>query len=248
MEPHRTTIGLVLSAALALLAGGAERPLDAAAVVARNLEARGGEAAWRAIGTARVRGTLSFGQGSPTPFLAEFKRPAKLRFELEVEGRTAVHAYDGEQGWALVPTVGRGRPEPMDAEQLAAIREQAESIEGPLLFHRDKGYAVELVGTASVDGNGCYELRISRGGEELQHCFVDRSSFLELRRSGESRVEGRIVPYTLDLGDYRRLDGVLLAYRYVRSYEGSAAPQTLRFETVELGVPIDDDRFAMPHP
>ena len=79
------------------------------ALVAQNIEARGGADAWQAVDTLRITGQMDLGQGMHVPYVMDQKRPDKMCFEFEFDDKTAVQCIDGGSGWKLLPFAGRNR-------------------------------------------------------------------------------------------------------------------------------------------
>src|ERR1700758_5179676 len=98
--------------------------LSAAEIVDKNVAARGGLQAWRAVQTLSLQGKMGAGgnqraflalpvphgkelantlprrpaEEAQLPFLMELKRSHKMRLELQFKGQTAVQVYDGING------------------------------------------------------------------------------------------------------------------------------------------------------
>ena len=72
-----------------------------AQIVERNIAARGGLQAWRAVQTLTLSGQLEAGgkENTPLPFVMEMKRPHKSRLEIRFRDQTAFQVYDGANGW-----------------------------------------------------------------------------------------------------------------------------------------------------
>ena len=83
------------------------------ALVAQNIEARGGEDVWNALDTLRLTGQMDLGQGMHVPYVMEQKRPGKMCLEFVFDEKTAIQCVDGESGWKLLPFRGRNYPEAM---------------------------------------------------------------------------------------------------------------------------------------
>ena len=62
------------------------------ALVAQNIEARGGADAWQAVETLRITGQMDLGQGMHVPYMMDQKRPDKMCIEFEFDEKTAVSA------------------------------------------------------------------------------------------------------------------------------------------------------------
>lgn len=94
--------------------------LTAEQVIEKNIQARGGLQAWRAIQTMNESGKLDAGsKANPQlPFRLQLARQRKSRLEIDFDGNTAVQTYDGSHGWALRPYLGRTEPQPYTAEEL----------------------------------------------------------------------------------------------------------------------------------
>ena len=116
--------------------------LPVAQIIAKNVAARGGLAAWRKIQSISMSGNMDAGKAEnndikeisadrrtrieaaklaeadngkmvEVPFLMELKRPRKERFEIQFQGETAVQVYDGVKGWKLRPFLGRREVSPI---------------------------------------------------------------------------------------------------------------------------------------
>src|SRR5262252_8403967 len=104
---------LVATAAVAVDVAPASN-LTAAQIVEKNVAARGGLAAWRAINTMTMSGQMDAGgkQDAKLPFVMNLKRPHKSRLEIRFQDQAAVQVYDGAQGWKVRPFLGRNEVEP----------------------------------------------------------------------------------------------------------------------------------------
>ena len=95
-------------------------------IVAKNAEARGGAAAWRAVKSMTVSGSMDLSKAMRVPFRLELKRPRKMRLEFEFDGATAIETYDGTKGWKLLPYRGQSEAAPLSDAELTAAAGQAE--------------------------------------------------------------------------------------------------------------------------
>src|SRR5207302_7894327 len=81
-------------------------------LVAKNIEAKGGAEALRALQSLKLTGKLIVNEGQLQIDHTEIKkRPGEVRTESTLQGMTAVHAYDGKEGWRISPFQGRKDPE-----------------------------------------------------------------------------------------------------------------------------------------
>src|SRR6516225_1415763 len=140
------SMAFAISLAAAPNTSAPQAHLSAAEIVNKNVAARGGLEAWRAVQALSLQGKMGAGGNQraalaapmpdpkadrrqallpqrPTeeaqlPFLLELKRPRKQRLELQFKGQTAIQVFDGTNGWKLKPFLNRSEVEPFTAEEL----------------------------------------------------------------------------------------------------------------------------------
>lgn len=242
----RKIFGVCLALGLAVLVARAgdvspsQGKLSAAAIVEKNVAARGGLSAWRAIQTMSLNGKLGVGgnqratipvpspipgktispQSLPSrpkeevqlPFLMELKRSRKMRFELQFNGQTAIQVFDGTNGWKLRPYLNRRVVEPYTAEEVQAASGQAD-LDGPLVDYAAKGTEIELVGMEKVENRDTYKLKLKTRAGETVHVWIDAQSFLEAKMEGQPRrLDGTYHPVEVYFRDYRTVSGLQIPF------------------------------------
>ncbi len=212
--------------------------LSAEEIVGKNVAARGGLEAWRAVQTMSLAGKLGAGgnqraalpvsrpdrgtrlQTPPTrpaeevelPFLMELKRPRKMRFELEFNGKTAVQVFDGANGWKLRPFLNRLDVEPYTAEEMKMASMQAD-LDGPLVDYTAKGTRIELAGMEQVENRDTYKLKMTMKSGATLHVWIDAQTFLETKIEGQPRrLDGTFHPVEVYFRDYRQVSGLQIPY------------------------------------
>ena len=238
---RRLWLGLAL-AQIGSMAPAAAQTADE--LIAKNIEARGGLAKIQAIQSMRLTGTLSVG-GATMPSLLEVKRPDKTRWEFTVNGQTAVQAYDGTTAWAVVPFAGKTEPEPLSAEDSKDMELQAD-MDGPLVNYRAKGNRVELMGVEKIADHDAWRLKVTLRNGDVRDVYLDLKTHLQIVTVAHRVVQGRPAEIESELGDYREVGGVLLPHSFETKAQGVSQKQSVRFDKIELNVPIDDSRFRMP--
>src|SRR5438270_10481161 len=168
--------------------------LTAAQIVDRNVAARGGLAAWRAVNTVTMAGRLDAGgkKNSELPFVMKMKRGHKSRLEIRFADQTAVQVYDGTHGWKVRPFLGRDEVEPYTPAEAKAATAW-EELDGPLVDYIAKGTRVELAGREPVEGRDAYKLRLTTKSGDQRHLWIDAGTFLELKIDGQPRkIDGKM--------------------------------------------------------
>jgi hypothetical protein len=236
------SLGLVISAAAAGDTSPSLVNLSAAAIVDRNVEARGGLLAWRAVQTMSFAGKLTAGGNQRAalpvpitdrrasqrpskmafpsrpaeevqlPFVMDLKRTRKMRMELQFNGQTAIQVFDGANGWKLRPFLNRREVEPFTTEEMKASSSQAD-LDGFLVDYAAKGILIELVGREKVDDRDTYKLKLTMKSGEPIHVWIDAQTFLEAKIQGQPRrLDGIYHPVEIHYRDYRPVNGLQVPY------------------------------------
>lgn len=232
--------------ALALLCAVSMQAADLTVddILAKNAEAKGGMDKLRALQSIKFTGKMSLGQGMEAPIAMTKKRPEMMRMDFTVQGLTGTQAYDGAGGWMVMPFMGKKDPEPMSADALKEVKDMAD-FDGPFIDPAKKGYKVELLGKADVEGTPAYKLKVTRDGQETL-VYVDADSFLEIKSEAKRKVQGQEVEGETIYGNYQEFGGLLFPMSIEMKAKGMPAGQTITLDKVEINPTLADDTFKMP--
>ncbi|MBZ5569655.1 MAG: outer membrane lipoprotein-sorting protein [Acidobacteriia bacterium] len=261
-------LALAVSFALGADVSSSAAKLTAEQVIEKNIAARGGLQAWRAVQTLSMSGKMEAGGNeSPTrraqgvrtggvqlpkrsaeqaqlPFRLELKRTRKSRLELDFRGQTAIQVYDGTHGWKLRPFLNRHEVEPFTAEQMKVAAMQSD-LDGPLMDYAAKGTKVELEGADKVEGSDTYRLKLTFKNGEVQHVWVDAKTFLETKLEGTPRrLDGKYHRVEIYPRDYRAVNGLVMPYVMETKVEGVSQTEKIEVEKFSVNAPVEDSRFA----
>jgi outer membrane lipoprotein-sorting protein len=259
---------LVISLAAGADTSQPRAQVSAAEIVDRNVSARGGLQAWRAVQSLSMKGKMDAGGNSrptlpmpgkktgahmpqvrPTeqvqlPFVMELKRPRKVRVELQFNGQTAIQVFDGSNGWKLRPFLNRHEVEPYTAEELKATAVQAD-LDGPLVDFAAKGTKVELQGVEKVGDSEAYKLNLTLKNGQTQHVWVDTKTFLEVKIEGTPRrLDGKYHSVATYLRDYKAVNGLMVPYVLETAVEGVSQVERIQIESVAVNPKLEDSLFA----
>ena len=222
------------------------KPFTVDALVAKNIEAKGGADALRAVQSLRLHGKMLVNQGQiEFAYVQTKKRPGEVRAEATIQGMTLVQAYDGTQGWKISPFGGRKDPEKMSVDDAKSLVEDAE-IDGPLVDWQAKGSTVEYLGPEDVDGTLAHKLKVVRRNGDVSYVYLDPDHFLEIRILTQRLEQGAQVEVETDLGDYEKIAGVFFPFSIEAGPKGSSDKQKIIIEKAEANVPVDDAVFKFP--
>jgi hypothetical protein len=232
------SLAFAVSLAAAVVDTASQSKLTAAAIVDKNVAARGGLQAWRTVQTLSLAGKLGAGGNQRAtlpvpvpgphsgaqapitrpadevqlPFVMELKRPRKMRFELQFSGQTAIQVFDGANGWKLRPYLNRRVVEPYTTEEMKAASTQAE-LDGFLVDYAAKGTKIELAGMEKVENRDTYKLKLTMKSGQAMHVWIDADTFLEAKIEGQPRMlDGTSHPVEVYYRDYRPVNGLQIPY------------------------------------
>lgn len=244
---------VVLSVCMSFAMFGAAGPqapskLTAAQIVEKNISAKGGLQAWRAVQTISFTGKMDAGGRAKVqlPFVLEKKRPGKSRVELQFANDIAVQVYDGVNGWKLRPFLGRRTVEPYSPQELQAAAFESD-LDGPLVDYDKKGNRVELEGVEKVENHDAYKLKLTMKGGQVQHIWVDAATFLDVKIEGTPRrMDGRMRPVWIYLRDYKEVNGLMIPYVSETEVQGNRDTHKMIIENVVVNPKLEDSLFTKP--
>jgi hypothetical protein len=217
-------------------------------LVAKNIQAKGGATALRALQSLRLTGKMLVNQGQIELRYVETKaRPSKIRIDATLQGMTAVNAYDGKDGWKISPFQGRKDPEKMSTDDVKPLMEDAD-IDGPLVDWKSKGSTVEYLGTEDVDGTPAHKLKVVRKNGDVSFVYLDPDHFLEIRILTRRLQHGAQVEEETELGDYEQVNGVFVPFAIDSGRKGDPDKQKVIIDKAEANLPADDAMFRFPAP
>ena len=245
---HLRFVILLISVALMAAAGFAQEKnaptLDE--LVSKNIEAKGGADALRALQSLTLTGKMLVQQGQiQLTYVQTKKRPGEVRTEATLQGMTQVEAYDGEEGWKISPFQGRKDPERMSADDVKSLMEDAE-IDGPLVDWKTKQSTVDYLGIEDVDGTLAHKLKVVRKNGDVNFVYLDPDHFLEIRILTQRIKHGAQVEVETDLGDYEKINGVFIPFSIETGRKGDPDKQKVVIDKAEGNVPVDDAIFRFP--
>jgi len=242
---HRSIPSLAVAIALvaASAAPAAAQTLDE--VLAKHFEAQGGKERIAAVNSLKMTARQIAGPQT-IPLTIYWKRPDKVRIEINYQGMVGIQAYDGKNAWMVMPFLGKNDPEAMTGDDLKEIIDQADLIEGPLFNWKEKGNTVELLGEESLEGTPAWKIKLVKKNGESSTIWLDKEAFLQIKSEGKRKRGDVEAEFETSLGDYKEVGGLLFPFSSESKPKG--APQGFGFalDKVELDVAVDDALFVMP--
>lgn len=224
----------------------APAPVDVASLPAatelleKAVEAQGGRARWDALTSLYFEGETSVMAQKVGGKMKLWWQAGDFYVEAEMIGVGIVRA--GKQGdviWTEDPVSGLRNVTGAEAEQHA----WASSPSLPAQWQRHFAKA-ETIGQREIGGKKAYDVQLTAKSGSTVTLSFDAETGLQLAQSFKQITPMGEVPLSIELQDYREVDGFKLPFVQVTDLKIAKATQTLT--KVEFGVPVDATKFAMP--
>ncbi len=224
--------------------GDAEKPAaplpDAEALLEKSVEASGGRDKIEAIESFHFTGTVSAPALQITGSVETWWKGGDFYMVQSIEGIGTNRS--GKQGsviWTEEPINGLRKLSGQEAEQ--------HSWASSLLLAADwKKYFADAQTVAAREHKGkpVYDVKLtSESGAELT-LTIDEGSHLVVAQAFEVINPMGRTPVTMELDDYREVDGVKVPFK--QRSDLSVLQLTQEITKLELGVDVDTSKFAMP--
>lgn len=214
-------------------------------ILTKHYQAMGGLEKIKALNSTRITGTVAVGPGMDAPFTMERKRPGKSRMEFLMQGMTGIQAFDGEKTWSVMPFMGKTDPEVGSDEDNKNAQDDAD-FDGSLVEYKAKGHTVELVGKESVEGAETFKLKVIKKNGNVEFHYLDIETCLLVKIEGKAKRRGTEMEVETTFSDYKEVDGYMEPFSMEQGAKGMPQKRKMTFTKIEMNVPIDDSRFAVP--
>jgi hypothetical protein len=233
-----------------LLTGFAAAALSAQTtdeLVEKYIQAKGGREKIKAVKSMRITAKMTMGQGMEAPVVMELVPPGhKLRMEFTIQGMTGTQAYDGANGWQVMPFMGKTEPEVLSADDLKEVKENADMVEGPLFDYKAKGNKVEYLGKGDLEGTPVQKLKLTNKDGDVTTIYLDADSGLELKEEATRKMRGQATDIEATFGNFKQVGGLTMPYTIENKVKGAPGSQVISVDKIEVNTDIAAGRFDMP--
>jgi outer membrane lipoprotein-sorting protein len=215
-------------------------------VINNYITAIGGMDKINSIKSAKMTGKFSAGS-MDINFTRTYKRPNKIKMDMQIQGMTMIQSYDGTTAWMLNPFQGSREPEKMPEMDAKYLANNAD-LEGTIVNYKDKGAKVEFVGKEDMEGTDVYKIKLTDKDGDVNYYFFDATSYLLLKESTKRKMGEKEVAMDFIYGNYKATDGFLYPWAVeIHAPESPmGASQKAVIEKMELNIATEDSDYAMP--
>lgn len=209
-------------------------------IIARHVQAMGGEAAYKAINSIRIRGTFDMTAQNVHGGLEILSaRPNKvlLRVDLAAVGHTET-GYDGKVGWSIDPMSG---PTLLTGRQLEEMID--DSWFDSALHASDHVKELTTVSKEQFDQRPAFKVHVVFNSGRDQFEYFDAETGLQIGTEAQRATPLGVMPTTAVLSDYKKFGSLMQPTTLVQRAMGFE--QAFHVTSCEYNV-VDANAFDPP--
>jgi hypothetical protein len=244
----RTTLAILIGGFVVLAWTGSARSGqegDARAIVAKAIQAMGGEAklAKNQAATWKEKGVY-YGMGNGLPYTAKCGVQWPGQLFMEVEGVFTI-VLNGDKGW----TKSQGQTKEMSKEELA-VQQQNQKVGWmeTLLPLKDKAFTLTALGEVKGDKQAAVAVKVTRKDYPEVMMFFDKTTNLLIKseyRTKAPELQFKEVTMEISYSNFKDFDGVKMPTRLVIKRDGQMYVEA-DIEGLNPVGKLDEKVFARP--
>ena len=212
-------------------------------ILKKMIDAQGGRKALESIGDMTMIGEVEMPQQGISGTVTIYKKePYKRRLDLDAMGIVIIQVYDGQTTLWTNPQTGD--IEEMDEQQAASMIRQSLPITA-LIDPEKHGIVFTYKGKEAVEGKECFVLeQVYKDGYRMTR-YVDSDTYLSIKsKSVLAGPGGSEVQVEQVMSDFRKVDGMTMAYSITTYYNGSVFNE-IRLKEVKFNTGLEDSLFQL---
>lgn len=205
-------------------------------IIAKHIEAIGGNASWKKVNSIKYTGNLS-AQGMSIPISQTIVNGKAMRMEFTVMGVVNYTILTEKEGWMYMPVQGQQEPTPLSEEDVKASQYQLD-IPGELFDYEKKGNKIALAGKEKINDKDVFKLTLTDKDGKEKTLYFDATSYYLVREQEKVNVQGQEMDATTNYSDYKKLPEGIVVAMAIESADGP-----MSFSSVEVNPTLDEAIF-----
>ena len=216
-------------------------------------ENTGGKENWNKLDALKFTGNLDYGTMKLPVTMIQTKEGLTL-MSADIQGQPYYQTvYDGETLWSTNQMTMEA--EKSDAEATANYKLAIQDFPDPFLNYKDKGYAVELMGSETIEGTETFKIKLEKkpkminGKEEanVEYYYFEKENFVPILIEKDVKIgpdAGTIGQSKLS--NYQEVEGIYFPFSIIDGTKAQPGGQAITITNIELNPKIDTTLFAFP--
>jgi outer membrane lipoprotein-sorting protein len=230
-----------LLSCLAVSPGFGQKASD---ILEKMIEARGGKKILEGIRDMTLSGTMNVAQtGMSGMMTIYYKRPDKLRQDIEVRGAVFTSLFDGKTAWRTNPQTGN--TEELSGKDIKKARRNALDYSYAALLHPERfGIFYTFKNRENIGSKDYFVLEQTFPDSSTTALYVDSQTYLiyKTKTTSKNPMTGMEAESETLVSGYKKVDGVLVAHAITVYYDGVEFA-TIAVTGVKLNRGLEDSLF-----
>ena len=161
--------------------------------------------------------------------------PYSSSMELTMGNITAFKMmFDGTAGYQAQ----MGQKAPLSDEEIKAQKDDKGLF--PQLYYGEAAYKLSMDGTAKVNGEDAYKVKIIKPSGKTSHEFYSIKTGYLLKQTSTEKVQGQVMEQSVEFGDYKNVGGIMSPASITQFAAGQELPMKLTDIKYNSGVSAAD--------
>jgi hypothetical protein len=216
----------------------AQQELD---IVAKHIEAVGGEKSWAAIERIRVEGIV-YMEGLQINTTKQVIRNKGYRNDMVFEGKIEsfknnkfyISIYKNE-GWKYLPDSPNNQPEALTQDEIKTYMEEMD-FEDPFIRYKEKGIKITYLSKENILEKDYYKFILNFASGKTEYVYIDASNYMIAKRV----LTNSDAEDTRDYADYQTFEKGI---KYPTTMHVTLG--TIQIQKVIINPPIDEKLFQI---
>jgi hypothetical protein len=204
----------------------------------------GGLDAFNKITSAKMTGTVT-SQGMDLPLTTQIINGKAMRTDVEIMGSSVTNCYNNGKGWKINPFAGAPSATEVTGNELLEFKAQS-MLANQLMDYKARGHQVELQGQEEVEGTKTYKIKLTNKDDgKVYTYFISTDGYQLIKSVGSRQMQGQEMEIETYYSDTKEFGAVKFTMSRSQKINGQEF-QVIKFEKIELNVPVDEKIFDMP--
>jgi hypothetical protein len=215
-------------------------PPTADQILAKYVEALGGQAAIDKMKTLVMKGTYAGFNGTALPYEVDLAAPDKFYINVTAQQGTIERGFDGKAAWEKGPRGVNELTNPV-----------LDDLKSTFLLYRniklkEQFAQMRFGGRDKIGDRNVLVINGRTADNHRERLYFDTETGFLLRRISYMETPIGVIPNQIDFEDYRDVDGVKVPFtvRVLSVEPGLVSTRT--YTEIKLNAPVDDSKFKMP--
>jgi outer membrane lipoprotein-sorting protein len=215
-------------------------------IIEKYLNARGGTDSLRNIKTVHLIGKIQTA-GMELPVVYYWKAPDKIRFQVDLRGKSGITVFTGDSGWIVDPSTNTFLPKKLSPQEVAQKKPLISCLmvffDNLLLNYNKNHYKVEYNGKDSSASGMSYKISIRMTDGTNVCYYIDAKNYLDYHH----KVTFPDLNSTFDvsLKEFTYFNGINIPMEIESRIQDQRITKIV-IEKMMLNTDLNDDLFSMP--